>query len=175
MLGRKKVFFILCFFLFFSLFAEDSEEFAHKPISLDNIFVESSLQRYIAVYGLEDYTSPKPGWDASLGFDFFRGYSHSFQVMFSTGHNVVSGTNPLVRMLDVFPFTGGISYSFSPTKRNWQWLHLGVTFGGGLYFSEISHYQTLIDLAEQELSTTKGFSSILYGRFNFGVNFLNNI
>ena len=152
-----------------------SSEYVYKPISFDNIFFEGTFQRYIAVLGLEDYTMPKPGWNLGLGFDFFRGYSHSFQILFNTGYNVVSGSNPLIRMLDILPITGGLSYSFSPKHRCWQWLSLGVTFGGGVYYSEISHYQTVLDLINQKLTTSNGSSYMFYGRLNFGINFLENI
>ena len=174
---KKKVFvlFIISIFFICNLSCEDSSEVLYKPISFDNIFLEGSIQRYLAVYGLEDYTQPKPGWNITLGFDFFRGFSHSTQLMISTGHNVVAGSNPLVRMLDILPLTGAISYSFSPKHRNLQWLALGCTIGGGIYFSEISHYQTVLDLVNQNLVTTTGNSYILNARLNFGINFLNNI
>lgn len=154
---------------------KNDKETENKIFSLNNLFIEGNIQRYIAIAGLEDYTMPKPGWNTSIGYDFFRGYSHSGQLAISIGHNVVAGSNPLVRMLDIWPLTFGLGYSYSPNHRNWQWLSLGINFGGGLYFSEISHYATVLDLAKQELTTSNGYASIIYGRVNFGVNFLDNV
>lgn len=145
-----------------------------KILSFNNIFLDGAVQRYIAVQELQDYTMPKPGWIASLGYDFFLSYSHSIQFMISSGHNVISGTNPLVRMLDIYPLSMGLGYSFSPNHRNWQWLSIGLSGGGGIYFSEISHYETVLNLVNQNLTTTNGLSSMFYGRLNFGVNFFDN-
>ncbi len=128
-LKRKYIVVFLLFFFSFNLFSldndvsevfvensvqetvvsdDDSKEIKENFFTVNNIFIESCIQRYIAIYGLEDYAMPKPGWSASVGYDFFRGHSHSGIFSINTGHNVVAGSNPLVRMLDIWPLTAGL-------------------------------------------------------------------
>ena len=170
-LNKRNTTFIVLLLLSFKIFCNDENP---KILSFNNIFLDGAVQRYIAVQELQDYTMPKPGWIASLGYDFFLSYSHSIQFMISSGHNVISGANPLVRMLDIYPLSMGLGYSFSPNHRNWQWLSIGLSGGGGIYFSEISHYETVLNLVNQNLTTTNGLSYMFYGRLNLGVNFFDN-
>lgn len=170
-LNKRNTTFIVLLLLSFKIFCNDENP---KILSFNNIFLDGAVQRYLAIQELQDYTMPKPGWVASLGYDFFLSYSHSIQFMISSGHNVISGANPLVRMLDIYPLSMGLGYSFSPNHRNWQWLSIGLSGGGGIYFSEISHYETVLNLVNQNMTTTNGSSYMFYGRLNFGVNFFDN-
>lgn len=170
-LNKKSIIFIVLLLLSFNIFCKDENP---KILSFNNIFLDGAVQRYIAIQELQDYTMPKPGWVASLGYDFFLSYSHSIQFMISSGHNVISGSNPLVRMLDIYPLSMGLGYAFSPNHRNWQWFSVGVSGGGGVYFSEISHYETVLNLVNQNMTTTNGSSYMFYGRLNLGVNFFDN-
>ena len=70
---------------------------------------------------------------------------------------MVSGENPLVRTLDIYPFSLSGEYSFSISP----WFSIGIQGGGGLFYSRISHYETVVDILTQNLSTTKGTSAFI--------------
>lgn len=67
-LNKKSIIFIVLLLLSFNIFCNDENP---KILSFNNIFLDGAVQRYIAVQELQDYTMPKPGWIASLGYDFF--------------------------------------------------------------------------------------------------------
>ena len=107
--------------------------------------------------GLQDYTIPKPGWSLKAGYTWDFSRKHHASVLFQTGHRVVSGENPLVRTLDIYPFSLSGEYSFSI----FPWFSIGIQGGGGLFYSRISHYETVVDILTQNLSTTKGASAFI--------------
>ena len=122
-----------------------------------NFFAEGEFHKYLLLAGLQDYTIPKPGWSLKAGYTWDFSRKHHASVLFQTGHRVVSGENPLVRTLDIYPFSLSGEYSFSI----FPWFSIGIQGGGGLFYSRISHYETVVDILTQNLSTTKGTSAFI--------------
>lgn len=114
---------------------------------------------------MEDYTVPKPGWSATIGWTFpFLKY-HEVSAFFQSGHRVVSGENPLVRALDIVPFQWGAEYAYSPIR----FFLFGVDTGGGFFYSSISHYETAVKLLSDELTTTTGISPFFAASLHAGI------
>ncbi|MGP1438187.1 MAG: hypothetical protein ACTTKH_03850 [Treponema sp.] len=146
-------------------FIEEKDD--KKDITSD-FFVYASLQTFMAVSTLKDYTQPKPGWRLSSGYTFFHQKKHSFPLYFEIGHSVVSGINPLVRTFDIFPLMMNIGYEWSP----FSYLTIGANVGFGMFISNIKHYPTLLDLLQNKIKSTIGVGSALTSGFSFGTNFL---
>lgn len=135
---------------------------------LDNFFLSASLQTFIAVSKLKDYTQPKPGWRASFGYTFFHQKKHSMPLFVDAGHSVVSGTNPLVRTFDIFPIMVGIGYEWTPIS----YLTFGAYFLGGMFISNIKHYPTALELLQNKIKTTTAPGGVISGALSIGTNFL---
>ncbi|MDE6705986.1 MAG: hypothetical protein K2J81_08795 [Treponemataceae bacterium] len=116
--------------------------------------------------GLEDYTVPKPGWNAAAGWTFPIGQKHDISAFIQSGHHVISGENPLVRTLDIVPLQIGAEWSFSPVPL----FFCGVNAGGGFFFATISHYETVVALLSEEISTTTGFSPFFSAALHAGIS-----
>jgi len=132
-----------------------------------HFFISSSLQTFIAVSKLKDYTLPKPGWRASLGYTFLHEKKHSIPLSFEIGHSVVSGTNPLVRTFDVYPILLNVAYEYSPI----QMFSFGATLGLGLFVSHIQHFPTVVDMVTNNLQKTKAAGGAFSLAAQVGVNF----
>lgn len=115
--------------------------------------------------GLEDYTVPKPGWSAAVGWTFPLGRKNDISAFIQSGHRVVSGENPLVRTLDIIPLQLGAEWAFSPVRL----LSFGLNAGGGFFHSTISHYETVVALLTEEISTTAGFSPFFSAALHVGI------
>lgn len=131
----------------------------------DGLFISADIQRYIAVSGLQDYTVPKPGWSAACGWTFPLGQYNELSPFFQSGHRVISGENPLVRTLDIVPFQLGAEWTFAPKPL----FSFGVYAGAGFFYSKISHYETVIKMLTQELSSTTGFSAFFSAAVHAGI------
>ena len=116
--------------------------------------------------GLEDYTVPKPGWNAAAGWTFPIGQKHDISAFIQSGHHVISGENPLVRTLDIVPLQIGAEWSFSPVPL----FFCGVNAGGGFFYATISHYETVVALLSEEISTTTGFSPFFSAALHAGIS-----
>ena len=138
-----------------------------KDVSAD-FFVYASLQTFMAVAQLKDYTQAKPGWRLSSGYTFFHQKKHSLPLYFEMGHSVVSGVNPLVRTFDIFPLMMNIGYEWSP----FSYLTIGANVGFGMFVSNIKHYPTSLDLLQNKIKSTTGVGSALASGISFGTNFL---
>ena len=132
----------------------------------DGLFVSADIQRYLIVGGLEDYTVPKPGWNAAAGWTFPLGQKHDISAFIQSGHHLISGENPLVRTLDIVPLQIGAEWSFSPVPL----FFCGVNAGGGFFFATISHYETVVALLSEEISTTTGFSPFFSAALHAGIS-----
>ncbi|MBD5438192.1 MAG: hypothetical protein HDR37_06460 [Treponema sp.] len=115
---------------------------------------------------LEDYTVPKPGWNAAAGWTFPLGRKNDISVFIQSGHHLISGENPLVRTLDIIPLQIAAEWSFSPVPL----FFFGVNAGGGFFYSSISHYETVIALLTEEISTTTGFSPFFSAALHAGIS-----
>ena len=102
-----------------------------KDVSAD-FFVYASLQTFMAVAQLKDYTQAKPGWRLSSGYTFFHQKKHSLPLYFEMGHSVVSGVNLLVRTFDIFPLMMNIGYEWSPFSY--------LTIGANVVFKMLEIY-----------------------------------
>ena len=109
---------------------------------------------------------PKPGWRLAAGYALFHTHTHSFPLYVEAGHSVVSGTNQIVRSLDIYPMQFFSGYEFMPLS----WLSLDVAVGAGVYFAHIDHYDTVLDLIRGNLMTTRGHGFIFSGKLGAGVN-----
>lgn len=150
-----------------------AESVPHTPKTAwySYFFVAGSLQTFIAVPRLKDYTSPKPGYRFAGGYTFLRTKNpigrHSLPLYFETGHSVISGTNPLVRIFDLVPLTVHLAYEYSPV----QYFSIGAFVGTGVYFSSIQHYPTVMDMLTNSLKKTRGIGAA----FNTGISIGGNI
>jgi len=145
-----------------------STEKVNKNAFTSDFFVCPSIQTFIAVAQLKDFTQAKPGWRFSSGYTFFHQKKHSLPLYFETGHSVVSGVNPLIRTFDIFPLMMNIGYEWSP----FSYLTIGVNVGFGLFISNIKHYPTSLDLLQNKIKSTTGVGSALSSGVSFGTNFL---
>ena len=116
--------------------------------------------------GLEDYTVPKPGWNGAAGWTFPLGQKHDISAFIQSGHHVISGENPLVRTLDIVPLQIGAEWSFSPVPL----FFCGLNAGGGFFYATISHYETVVALLSEEISTTTGFSPFFSAALHAGIS-----
>lgn len=132
----------------------------------DGLFVSADIQRYLIMGGLEDYTVPKPGWSAAAGWTFPLGRKNDISAFIQSGHRVISGENPLVRTLDIIPLQIGAEWSFSPVPL----FFFGLNAGGGFFYSTISHYETVVALLTEEISTTTGFSPFFAAALHAGIS-----
>lgn len=116
--------------------------------------------------GLENYTVPKPGWNAAVGWTFPLGRKNDISAFVQSGHHLISGENPLVRTLDIIPLQIGAEWSFSPVPL----FFFGLNAGGGFFYSKISHYETVVALLTEEISTTTGFSPFFSAALHAGIS-----
>ena len=162
-------------FVFFCLVCNAEEAFKQPRIIkkkdfTSNFFVYSSLQTFMAVAQLKDYTQAKPGWRLQAGYTFFHQKKHSLPLYFEMGHSVVSGINPLVRTFDVFPLMMNVGYEWQAHK----YFTLGASVGFGMFVSNIKHYPTSLDLLQNKIKSTNGLDSAFTSAIFFGTNLLEN-
>ncbi len=151
---------------FFLIFAPDLHAQNQVPKELEHIFVSGSVHQIFAVGELSQYAQSKPGWRAGLGYNIVLNEKHSFPIFVEGGYSFVSGTNPLVRTLDIVPVVGYAGYTFSPIP----FLDIFVQLGAGGYFAKVDHYETAIALAAGNLTTTMGNGLIVGAKIGAGVS-----
>lgn len=168
----KKIFTVIVLFLFFHFSAkgiENGKNFS-APVKTwySDIFVSGSLQTFIAVPVKKDFALPKPGYSLSAGYTFFHEKKHSMPLYLETGHRVISGTNPLVRTLDIFPLTINLSYEYSPI----EYFSIGAIAGTGIYFSQIQRYPVVMDILTNKLKKTNVSAGVLNLGLSLGGNLI---
>ena len=143
---------------------------ANKKDITANFFIAPSIQTFIPVAQLKDYTSPKPGWRASFGYTFFHQKKHSLPLYFEAGHSVVLGVNPLVRTFDIFPIMIGLGYEWQPFPL----LTIGANVSCGMFISNIKHYSTALNLLQDKITTTKDVGGVVSAGVSVGTNLIEN-
>ena len=142
--------------------ASDSSDISGRWYT--NFFISGSLQTFIPVSLLKDYTEAKPGYRAALGYTFFRSKKHTLPVYLETGHSVILGVNPLVRSLDAVPITINAAYEYYPLR----FLSVGAFAGIGAEVLTIRHYQTALDLLTNKLKRTAGAEGVFTAGVTLG-------
>ena len=168
---------LFCFFFLVTVsycFAQEgslktnNKKDANKKDITANFFIAPSIQTFIPVAQLKDYTSPKPGWRASFGYTFFHQKKHSLPLYFEAGHSVVLGVNPLVRTFDIFPIMIGLGYEWQPFPL----LTIGANVSCGMFISNIKHYSTALDLLQDKITTTKDVGGVVSAGVSVGTNLI---
>lgn len=132
-----------------------------------HFFAAGSLQTFMSVSRLKNYTQPKPGYRLAGGYTFLHSGQHSIPLYFETGHSVISGRNPLIQTFDIVPLTVNVAYEYSPVK----YFSAGTFLGTGFYFSSIRHYPTVLGILTNNLEKTSGAGGV----FNLGIVLGGNI
>lgn len=136
----------------------------------DNFFANSAIHSYIAVAGIQEYASPKISYRVGVGYHLFMSNTHSFQFSLNTGQSFISGTNPLVRTLDLIPLYLLAQYEFSP----FYFVSFNAGLGTGMFFSNVSRYKTAIDMIQNEISSEKNVLPFVQANLGASLKVLKN-
>lgn len=128
------------------------------------IFADLGVHSYIPI-GIHEYAFPKAGFRAGLGYHFFNDYNHSVLFAVNSGWTFISGTNPLVRTLDLVPLGFFAEYNFSPV----HFFSINAGAGCGMFFSSVSRYKTAVDLIQNDLAYES--SELFFIHANIGTSF----
>lgn len=131
----------------------------------NGLFVDLGTHFYIPVADIWDYASPKVGFRTGIGYHFFEDYKNSFLISANSGWSFISGTNPLVRTLDLVPLSFFAEYNFSPI----YFLSINAGSGCGVFFSSISRYKTAVDLIQNNMSNEN--APLFFVHANLGTSF----
>ncbi len=96
--------------------------------------------------------------------------THSFQLSLNAGQSFISGTNPLVRTLDLIPLYLVAQYEFSP----FYFVSFNAGLGTGMFFSKISRYKTAIDMIQNEISSEKNVLPFVQANLGASLKILKN-
>ncbi len=130
----------------------------------DGFFADLGVHSYIPI-GIHEYAFPKAGFRTGLGYHLFNDYNHSVLFEVNSGWSFISGTNPLVRTLDLVPLSFLAEYNFSPVS----FFSVNAGIGGGVFFTSVSRYKTAVDLIQNDLAYES--SELFFIHANIGTSF----
>jgi outer membrane protein OmpA-like peptidoglycan-associated protein len=109
----------------------------------DNLFVEGSVHQYFAPGLLEDYIKPEIGFRCALGYEY-----NNFRFGVESGFSKIAGTNPLVSEITFVPLV----FKFGYILPIYSVFGLQADIGMGFIFSNITRYETAVDVILNNLS-----------------------
>lgn len=133
------------------------------------IFADLGVHSYIPI-GIHEYAFPKMGFRAGAGYHFFNDYNHSVLFAVNSGWTFISGTNPLVRTLDLVPLGFFAEYNFSPV----HFFSINAGAGCGMFFSSVSRYKTAVDLIQNDLAYENNQLFFIHANLGTSFKFLKN-
>ena len=133
------------------------------------IFADLGIHSYIPI-GIHEYAFPKIGFRAGLGYHFFNDYNHSVLFAVNSGWTFISGTNPLVRTLDLIPLGFFAEYNFSPV----HFFSVNAGAGCGMFFSSVSRYKTAVALIQNDLAYENNQLFFIHANLGTSFKFLKN-
>ena len=133
------------------------------------IFADLGVHSYIPI-GIHEYAFPKAGFRAGAGYHFFNDYNHSVLFAVNSGWTFISGTNPLVRTLDLVPLGFFAEYNFSPV----HFFSINAGAGCGMFFSSVSRYKTAVDLIQNDLAYENNELFFIHANLGTSFKFLKN-
>ena len=136
----------------------------------DGFFADLGVHSYIPVGGIHEYAFPKAGFRAGLGYHLFNDYNHSVLFAVNSGWTFISGTNPLVRTLDLVPLVFFAEYNFSPV----HFFSVNAGAGCGMFFSSVSRYKTAVALIQNDLAYENNQLFFIHANLGTSFKFLRN-
>ena len=132
-------------------------------------FADLGIHSYIPI-AIHEYAAPKVGFRAGLGYHFFNDYNHSVLFAVNSGWSFISGTNPLVRTLDLVPLSFLTEYNFSPVN----FFSINIGAGCGVFLSSVSRYKAAVDLIQNNLAYENNELFFIHANLGTSFKFLKN-
>ncbi|MCL2175139.1 MAG: OmpA family protein [Treponema sp.] len=147
---KHRLLFVFCLLLLSAISAR-SQEFRW----FDGFFFEGTAQYYFAPDILSEIIDTKVGFRGAIGYEF-----HRFRFGVEAGHTKITGTNPLVTELPFTPLVFKFGYALPIVSM----FGLQADIGYGCLFSNVTHYETAIDMVFEKKKESSGRSSFASAR-----------
>jgi outer membrane protein OmpA-like peptidoglycan-associated protein len=139
-----------------------SSAFAQEEKWYEHFFLEGAGQYYLTPGFFSELIEPEMGFWGAFGYEYRR-----FRLAVESGYTHITGTNPLALDFRFVPLTIKTGYALPLAKG----FGVQADLGFGWIFSETVHYETAIDMLQNNLKESSARSTSLgarlYGTYSF--------
>jgi outer membrane protein OmpA-like peptidoglycan-associated protein len=139
-----------------------SSAFAQEAEWYEQFFLEAAGQYYFTPGFFSELVKPDMGFRGALGYEYRR-----FRLAVESGYTHITGTNPLALDFRFVPLTIKAGYALPLSKG----FGVQADMGFGWIFSQTVHYETAIDMLQDNIkessATSTSLGARLYGTYSF--------